>query len=218
MFNYLSPESELEPCNTRPFFFVNSPKVVFFKTVFFGVLIGFTSEHALPLLPVQILWINLVTDGLPSIALAFDPPARGIMQEMPRKKEEPLISWREGVSLFLIGAILGCATLVGAFFGFQRSIAHGQSMAFTGLYQLLLVWVIRWPLSLYVNRKLLGSVFLSLALQLAVLYVPFLQTVFHTVSLDLVEWGVLLMLGAASLFVSAIAFAQSKKRRGKRGG
>jgi P-type Ca2+ transporter type 2C len=159
----------------------------------------------IPLLPIHILWVNLVTDGLPGLALAAEPAERGTMQRPPRAPAESLFAngmWQHilGVGLLLGGLCLGIQA-----WALSTGHAHWQTMVFTVLTlgQMAHVMAIRsesvplWRLGLGSNRPLLGAVLLTFALQMATIYVPFLNPIFKTQPLSLPELA--LCLGAASV-------------------
>jgi Ca2+-transporting ATPase len=179
-------------------------------TMFFGVLlasvIGLTAEGAgaivLPLLATQILWINLVTDGAPALALGVDPADAGLMNLPPRSRDEGVITRRMWFGIFFVGAIMAAGTLFvldaslpGGLIEGAGNMRYAQTMAFTTLmlFQIFNVFNARSDersafAGLFSNKLLWGAVLLSLALQVAVIYTPFLQRTFSTVSLSLNDW------------------------------
>lgn len=177
--------------------------------LFIGVMAQFLTPDGLfhpPLLPVQILWVNLVTDGLPGLALAFDRAEPGVMQRPPRKRQEPLLSLRQMGHLLTVSAVVAAGTLAALWFGYQESIVKGQTMAFTALVliELFLVWIIRWPLKPWENGKLIGAVAISFFLQTIVLYVPPLELVFETTPLSSDDWQVLVGIGGICMAAFAL--------------
>ena len=155
-----------------------------------------------PLLPIQILWINLVTDGLPGIALAAEPAERGIMRRPPRPPTEGIFAgglWQHAV---WVGLLMGGVALLTLGWAHQTGSKHWQSMTFTvlALSQLGHVLAIRserdslFRIGLRSNLPLLGAVALTLGLQLATLYVPALNRVFKTAPLTPTELGLCLAL------------------------
>jgi len=178
-------------------------------TMFFGVLlagvIGLRAEGSavvLPLLATQILWINLVTDGAPALALGVDPAEPGLMRHPPRPREERVITGGMWLRIFLIGTLMAIGTLLvldaslpGGMIEGEGTLRHGQTMAFTTLmmFQLFNVFNVRSTLrsafaGFFGNRWLLGAVGLSLALHWLVIYVPFLQNAFSTTGLGWGDW------------------------------
>lgn len=178
-------------------------------TMFFGVLlakvIGLHAEGnavVLPLLATQILWINLVTDGAPALALGVDPADAGLMNRPPRPRSEGVITRRMWMGIFFVGAIMATGTLLvldaslsGGLIAGSGNMRYAQTMAFTTLmmFQLFNVFNARSDDrsafdGLLHNQWLWGAVGLSLALHVAVIYLPFLQNAFSTVSLSLSDW------------------------------
>ncbi len=180
-------------------------------TMFLGVVfadwIGLTapagSAVALPLLATQLLWINLVTDGAPALALGLEPSERGLMERPPRPRGEGVITRRMWSGVLLVGAVSAAATLLvldaslpGGLIEGEGTLRHAQTMAFTTLVfcSLFTIFTARSDersafSGLFSNPWLWGSVALALALQAAVVHVPFLQLAFSTTELSLVDWG-----------------------------
>jgi Ca2+-transporting ATPase len=161
----------------------------------------------IPLLPIHILWVNLLTDGLPGLALAVEPAETGVMRRAPRPPRESIFAhglWQHAV---WVGLLIGGATLATQAWAFHTGSAHWQSMTFTVLTfcQMGHVLAIRsereslFTQGLSSNRMLLGAVALTLALQLATLYVPMLNPIFKTEPLSPAELAV-------CLAVSTVAF------------
>ncbi len=195
-------------------------------TMFFGVLlankIGLHAESGklmLPLLATQLLWINLVTDGAPALALGVDPADDGLMNRPPRPPGQGVITGRMWAEIFFIGAIIATGALLvldaslpgGAIEG-TGSVRYAQTMVFTTLVfsSLLTVFVVRTPEKsafhgFFRNRWLWATLGLSLALQVAVIYVPFLQKGFSTVSLSLADWSLCALVSSSLLWLSELA-------------
>ncbi|RTL91462.1 cation-translocating P-type ATPase [Ancylobacter aquaticus] len=179
-------------------------------TMFFGILladvIGLTGAATggvvLPLLATQILWINLVTDGAPALALGVDPADKNVMRRPPRPRGEGVITRRMWGGIFLVGAVMTVGTLLvldaalpGGMIEGSGTLAYGQTMAFTTLvmFQLFNVFNARSDdrsafHGLFTNRWLWSAVVLSLLLHAFVVYTPFLQEAFSTVSLSAGDW------------------------------
>ncbi|MGE3993644.1 cation transporting ATPase C-terminal domain-containing protein, partial [Pseudorhodoplanes sp.] len=178
-------------------------------TMFFGVILADTiglftlaGGIVLPLLATQILWINLVTDGAPALAIGIDPADPDVMRRPPRPRGEGVMTRRMWGGIFLVGTVMATGTLLvldaslpGGWIEGSGTIAYGQTMAFTTLvlFQLFNVFNARSDeLSafhgLFTNRWLWGAVAFSLLLQMFVIYTPFLQEAFSTVSLSLADW------------------------------
>jgi Ca2+-transporting ATPase len=179
-------------------------------TMFFGVVfgnaIGLRTETgvavALPVLATQMLWINLVTDGAPAFALGVDPPDAGVMTKEPRPRGEGVTTRSMWVGIVLTGTIMAAGTLLivdaslpgGLIEGFGN-MRYAQTMAFTTLvfFSLFTVFNARSDeqsafSGMFSNRWLWGAILLAVVLQVAVIYLPFLQQAFSTVSLTLGDW------------------------------
>jgi P-type Ca2+ transporter type 2C len=179
-------------------------------TMFFGVLladaIGLVPAEggavALPLLATQILWINLVTDGAPALALGADPAGAGVMTMPPRPKGEGVITRRMWWGIFYVGTIMAAGTLLvldaslpGGLIEGKGDVRYAQTMAFNTLvlFSLFTAFNARSDeqsafAGLFSNKWLWAAVVLSLLLQAAVIYTPFLQQAFSTVSLSAGDW------------------------------
>ena len=161
-----------------------------------------------PLLPIQILWVNLVTDGLPAMALGIDPPERDVMYRKPRGKNENIFSQGLGKKILYRGFIISLATLaafiiVNLYSKSNLEMSRTAAFATLVMSQLLFVFEcrtektdVRWQ-NPFGNLYLTFSVIVSVAMLFAVIYIPILQPIFHTVALDLNI--LLLVLGLAGL-------------------
>ena len=175
----------------------------------------------IPLLPIHILWVNLVTDGLPGLALAAEPAERGIMQRPPRAPRESLFAHGMWQHILGVGLLIGGLCLAVQAWALHTGHAHWQTMVFTvlTLAQMAHVMAIRseseplWRLGLASNRPLLGAVLLTFALQMATIYVPFLNPIFRTEPLSLGELGICV---AAALVVYCVVELEKAWRRKRR--
>ena len=174
----------------------------------------------IPLLPIHILWINLVTDGLPGIALAAEPAEHGVMQRPPRPSRESLFAHGLWQHIVWVGLLMGGVTLATQAWALTSDSAHWQTMVFTvlTLSQMAHVLAVRserdslLTQGLSSNRPLLGAVALTVALQAATIYVPVLQPVFKTQPLTAGE--LLLCLALSSLTFLAVEAEKALVRRG----
>lgn len=175
----------------------------------------------IPLLPIHILWINLVTDGLPGLALAMEPAEKGIMERTPRHPKESIFAGRLGVHIVWVGLLMGGVSLAVQAWSLQTGHAHWQTMVFTVLClsQMGHVLAIRseseslFSQGLLSNKPLIGAFLLTFALQMATIYVPQLNPVFKTEPLSLNE--LIITLAASSLVFCAVETEKLFKRRGK---
>jgi P-type Ca2+ transporter type 2C len=171
-------------------------------TVFTAIMIGWP----LPLAPLQILWLNIITDVFPALALALEPSAPNMMKQKPRDPQENilnrafagLIVWQ---GLLLAGVTLAAFALGMAWYGREGAgLRHAVTIAFMtlALAQVFHAFNARSQMDtifnerLFTNKWLWGAVVLCVFLQLAAVYVPFLQTVLRTVPLNLPDWGMVL--------------------------
>jgi P-type Ca2+ transporter type 2C len=195
-------------------------------TMFFGVLladaIGLKAGAgavALPLLATQILWINLVTDGAPALALGLDPAHPAAMARPPRPKGEGVITGRMWAGIVYVGAIMAAGTLLvldaslpGGLIEGSGDLRYAQTMAFNTLvlFSLFTVFNARSDersafADLFSNPWLWGAVLLSLLLQAAVLHVPFLQQAFSTVPLGVADWLLCAAVASSVLWLNELA-------------
>jgi Ca2+-transporting ATPase len=195
-------------------------------TMFGGVLladaIGLTGAApgavALPLLAVQVLWINLVTDGAPALALGIDPPDAGNMRRRPRPRAEGVLTARMWRGILFVGIVTAMGTLLsldaslpGGFIEGSGSLQYGQTVVFTTLvfFSLFTVFNARSDnasafVGLFDNPWLWASVSMSLLLQVAVVHAPFLQQAFSTTALSIEDWLRCLAVGSSVLWLNEL--------------
>jgi len=163
----------------------------------------------LPILAVQILWINLVTDGLPGLALTMEPAESDVMQRPPRKRDTPVVNTEMKVLIFLIGVLTDVGLLVMYILLQAKGIQtdHLRTIIFTALAvdSLLYVFAVRslrrsiFRMNPFTNRWLVGAVLIGLVTQAAVVYVPGLQAIFRTIGLSAADWGLVGLLAMIKL-------------------
>jgi Ca2+-transporting ATPase len=143
----------------------------------------------LPLLAIQILWINLVTDGLPGLALAVEESEQGIMKRPPYRPSESIFSRGVGSRIVWVGILLGLVSLgIGYYYWLQDPDGPWQTLVFTtlALAQMGNAMALRsntdsvFRIGFFSNRLMIGAVILTVLLQLALIYIPFLQNFFET--------------------------------------
>jgi Ca2+-transporting ATPase len=178
--------------------------VLFLSTLFF------TLDKPI-LLPVQILWINLLTDGLPALALGVDPARKDIMLLPPRKRHEPIINKQLGSSIGFLGLKKTILLLITFFVVLPYGEDLARTALFTGFvfYEFVRIASIRYQdkLSWLSNPWLLVALFISLLLQVIILYTP-LNSFFHVVPLGLREW-IVLSVGIVVSYISAILITKA---------
>jgi Ca2+-transporting ATPase len=191
-------------------------------TMFFGVLLSrelglHTGDDALvlPLLATQILWINLVTDGLPALALGVDPADEGIMAQPPRPGGEGVLTLRMWHGIVVVGVIMAVGTLFvldaslpGGFVEGAGELPYAQTMAFTTLmlFQMFNVLNARSDersafVGVFTNGWLWAAVGGSVALQVVVVYLPFLQRAFGTTALTAGDWALCFAVASSVLWL-----------------
>ncbi|MDG4655877.1 calcium-translocating P-type ATPase, SERCA-type [Ectobacillus antri] len=178
----------------------------------------------LPLVPIQILWVNLVTDGLPAMALGLDKPEDDVMKRKPRSPKEGVFSRGLGWKVLSRGFLIGIVTLLAFIVAYNQNpneLKYAQTVAFATLVlsQLILVFDCRSERSIYHrnpfgNMYLVGAVFISLLLMLVVIYYPPLQPIFDTLPIKGRDW---LLIGGLSsiptfLLVGAVLTKKPKKQ------
>jgi Ca2+-transporting ATPase len=183
-------------------------------TIFLAPFLGLP----IPLLPIQILWINLVTDGLPGLALAAEPAERNVMHRPPRASDESVFARGLGAHALIVGFVMAGIALAVQASAWHAGSAQWQTLVFTTLcfMQLGHVLAIRseetslWTLGLLTNRPLAGAVALTVALQLAVVYLEPLNAIFRTVPLTA---GQLALAAGSAVAILAIVEAEKWWRR-----
>ncbi|HWR73034.1 MAG TPA: cation-translocating P-type ATPase, partial [Nitrospirota bacterium] len=184
-------------------------------TIFLAPFLGLP----IPLLPIHILWINLVTDGLPGLALAAEPSEKGIMERPPRHPQESIFAHGLGTHIVWVGLLMGAVSLFTQAWSLKTGHAHWQTMVFTVLClsQMGHVLAIRseresiFTQGLFSNKPLVGAFLLTFALQMATIYVPALNPIFKTEPLTLSE--LLFTLALSSVVFIAVEIEKRVKRR-----
>ncbi len=170
--------------------------------VFLASLSGY-----LPIMPVQLLLVNFLTDGLPALALGVDPTRKGTMQRKPRRKAEGIMNRKAMYWIVGNGIQMAFILLAIFFIGLKNGLVTARTMVFTGfvLYEFVKISVIRHQqqLSWFSNKWLVLATTGCIALQLAILYTP-LNRLFHVVPLGLFEWFVLLLGAGVSWILAAL--------------
>ncbi len=172
-----------------------------------------------PLVPIHLLWINLITDGIPALALTMEPSEKGIMERKPRAPGEAMLNWSIGFRLILQGLLVGGATLTAFAIVYlknpdsQETLAHARTTAFCVLVyaELFRAWAARsatrtfWQLGAFTNPYLFGAVILSALLQLCLILLPFTRPVFDATAHADWEWEAIVILSLTPVTVIEIA-------------
>ena len=184
-------------------------------TIFLAPLAGLP----IPLLPIHILWINLVTDGLPGLALAAEPAEANILNRPPRKTNESIFAGGIGRHILWVGLLMAIVCVATQWYAIQMGNTKWQTMVFTILSfsQMAHVMAIRsdwqsiFKQGILGNKQLAAAVLSTFVLQLAVIYTPFLQDVFSTQALSMNE--LLICIGLSSIVFWAVEIEKWFKRR-----
>lgn len=184
-------------------------------TIFMAPVLGLP----IPLLPIQLLWINLVTDGLPGLALSFEKAEPDTMQRPPTKKEESLFGGGTGAHVVWVGVFMAGVTLAFQYWAIQTNNPTWQTITFTLLSfcQLAHVYAIRsekkftFQNSVLNNYRLLVAVILTVLLQLVVIYLPAANALLKTQPLKLQD--LLLCMGGALLIILAVDTEKAIRKR-----
>ncbi len=177
--------------------------------LFLAVLIGFKYANliAVPLIAVQLLWMNLITDGLPALALGIDPYDKKIMLRKPRNPKEGIMSINMTLNVIFTGLLIAVMVLILFDNALDISLVNAQTGAFTllVLLQIVRLYVVRkqYNVSLFSNKYLIGAIFISILLQLAAIYTP-LSTYLKTTTLSLIEWAYILLSLAITFVLGVI--------------
>jgi Ca2+-transporting ATPase len=183
----------------------------------FGEIIAITGAMLLGfpliLLPVQILWMNLVTDGMIALALGMEPQEKDVMRRKPRDPEKPILTRHAFLGILGIGAFIAAATI----FVFtnqldQIGLDKARTLAFTGIIVFEKINVFNFRsfkhnlinVGLFSNPYLIAAWIVTISLQIAVVYLPFFQNILHTVPLEFSDWIMLFLLGLPVLIAGEI--------------
>jgi Ca2+-transporting ATPase len=166
--------------------------------VFFGILLNLP----LPLIAIQILWVNLITDSLPSLALGMEPPDKGLMKRKPRRRSEGIINRLMLLDMALIGGIIGIGTLGIFYVMLPSGLDYARTMAFAALVVFQMWNVINckageqtaFKTATFNNVFAWLAIVISFALLAAIIYIPFTRGLFGAVPLTLNDWGLILIL------------------------
>lgn len=167
-----------------------------------------------PLTPIQILFVNLATDGLPAIALGVDPADSDIMRQQPRNKKEGIFARGLTEKILIRGTLIGICTLLSFMVGryYRMDLETCRTMALSTLImsQLFHVFECRserhsiFEIKLFTNPYLVGAVSISISMLLAILYIPFLRGIFHTVPLMINHWAIVVFFSGVIAFINSV--------------
>lgn len=184
-------------------------------TIFIATALNF---HQMPLVAIQLLWLNLVTDSLPALALGMEPVEPGVMKQKPRDSQKSIFADGFATSMIFYGILVGAITLAAYWLGeyvlSDPNIADGtaNTMAFATLVfgELTRAFAVRsekrsiFKIGIFSNSAMNKAFVVSLGMQLAVLFIPFLQPIFKVQSLSGLEWLIVVTLSLVPLIVSEL--------------
>jgi len=176
------------------------------------------SPLILPLLPLQILWMNLLTDGLPALALSVDPIEKNVMTRKPRNPKEKILNKNTMTLILSLGLIITTGTLGIFYLSLSGGAAYASTMAFTTLVMFEMFMVVgvknKSVFTSKINKMLIIAVVSSIALQCIVIYAPELNPVFGTVPLGITDW--LVIIGISVTLLIALEFYKLGKNISKK--
>ena len=192
--------------------------------IFIATVLNF---RQMPLVPIQLLWLNLVTDSLPALALGMEPVEAGIMKQKPRNPKDSIFAHGFATSMVFYGVLVGLITLaayvLGEYVLSDPALADGtaNTMAFATLVfcELTRAFAVRserlsiFQIGILSNKTMNKAFLVGLVLQLAVLLIPFLQPIFHITPLTGIEWVVVVLLSLVPLVVSEITKAIGRAKK-----
>lgn len=203
--------------------------VIFLLTCNFGEVVtmfaALSIGWAAPLIATQILWINLITDSLPAIALGMDPGDPDVMKEKPRDPKESFFAHGAGWHAVMGGLLIGCLTILAFWFGYyergyspfdknvpEEVLKNARTLAFIVLIACQLFYSLSvrnvkksvFKIGLFSNKYLIGAIVLGLVLQLGVMFTPFLRNAFGLVMLDSRGWTIAIIAGIVPFVLSEV--------------
>ena len=188
-------------------------------TIFVGLLLGVKS----PLLAIQLLWVNLVTDSLPAIALGLEPPEKNIMNRPPRDSRKSIFADGLMGKIVVEGFMIGMFTILAFFIGNKYyGIEVARTMAFISLGMLELIHSFNvkseesiFKVGLFENKYLLGAFVLGTVLQLGIIFVPSLAEIFKLTQLNATQWLITIVISIAPIIIVEIQKKFNELKFGK---
>lgn len=187
-------------------------------TIFLGLILGLKS----PLLAIQLLWINLVTDSLPAIALGLEPEDEAIMLKKPKNPKQGLFAGGLWKKIFIEGSMIGILTLVAFNIGTKFNLEVGRTMAFLslGLLELMHSFNLKSDESilnkkLFKNKYLIGAFILGSMLQILVVLIPPIAKIFGLVKLNITQWIIVAIISIIPIIFMEIYKKVNELKYGK---
>ncbi|WP_300382855.1 calcium-translocating P-type ATPase, SERCA-type [Clostridium sp.] len=183
-----------------------------------------------PLLPIHLLWVNLITDSFPALALGVDPGDEGIMDLPPRNPKESLFAGRMGKMVIINGILIGATTLFAFLYSeylYPSSLRHAQTMAFVVLSVSQLFYSLSMrnenksilQVGIFKNKWLIGSIVLGIFIQFAIITIPFTATIFKVYPLTLNDWILVILISLIPFLINEILkifFRISENKKNKK--
>jgi Ca2+-transporting ATPase len=174
-----------------------------------------------PLIAIQILFVNLVTDGLPAIALGVDPPDSDIIFQKPREKSESIFARGLVEKIVIRGSLIGICTVLsflsGKYYGFSLEVCRTITLSTLVMSQLIHVFECKserhslFEINIFSNIYLVFAVSISILMLLSVIYIPVFQAIFHTVALNLGMWLIVIFFSGSIAFINSIYLFLNRK-------
>lgn len=168
--------------------------------VFLGVMLF----QKLTLSATMLLWINVVTDGIPAVALGLDPAENNIMHYRPRAFQTQIVGKRLWIEMFIFGILLTLAVIGIYLFNLERGLQDAQGAAFTAIviFELVNIYIIRsgYKTAFFSNKWLVISVIVTILIQVLIVYIPFLARLFEVRNVDFNDW-IFIIIGSAALWI-----------------
>lgn len=179
--------------------------------LFIAILFNFNP----PLLPIHILWVNLITDSFPALSLGVDPKDSSVMEYPPRDPKESLFAGNMGLFLALNGILIGAVTLFAFKIGerlYMNSLVHAQTLAFVVLSfsQLFFSLSVRskekslFKIGLFKNKYLIASISLGILIQFLIITIPFFATVFNVFTLNVRDWFIVICISLIPFIINEL--------------
>ncbi|ASW43615.1 calcium-translocating P-type ATPase, PMCA-type [Clostridium isatidis] len=168
-----------------------------------------------PLLPIHLLWVNLITDSFPALSLGVDPGDKGVMNKAPRNPNESLFAGRSGLMVVINGLLIGATTLFAFLYSehlYPESLRHAQTMAFVVLSVSQLFFSLSMrnetrsiiQVGLLKNTWLIGAIVFGIALQYSIITIPFTAKLFKVYSLTIKDWLIVILISLIPLIINEI--------------
>ena len=204
---------------TKAIHFLIATNIGEIVTIFLGLILGFDS----PLLAIQLLWINLITDSFPAIAIGLEPPEKDIMKRKPVDRRQGIFANGLWNKIIVEGIMIGALTLLAFSIGnkyYGLEVARTMAFLTIGMTELIHSVNIKSDKSLFKtgifeNKFLIGSLVLGVLAQVIVVLIPTLANIFDVVSLDSVQWLITIIISIMPIPIMEVQKMINNRNRGK---